>query len=265
LGPILAVCAFLIALPALAQEPPPQTPPPAQAALEAMSSDTDPTKPVLFSLRDEFYDFRGPAWRNVFILRADKLILENQPLPLKTRGVILRADIPLVTHDTGQDSETGLGDVYGQALFIARPKPTFFFAVGSGLTLPAATDDSLGQGKWIVGPLFAPIWYFPKKGFVFVKIQDFISFAGESDRPDVHYLLVTPTFLWRLSPRWWTLLDAESNTNWERDEATWFKAGFLIGRMISARQGMSLKVEVPFGGDRPFDVIVKAVFFRTRF
>src|SRR5690349_19074060 len=35
-------------------------------------ADTDPTKPIVFSLREEFYNPEGDPWRNAFILRADK-------------------------------------------------------------------------------------------------------------------------------------------------------------------------------------------------
>jgi hypothetical protein len=264
----LVLCATLLAASAAAQEEPTATPPatPKDSSLEEIAAaDTDPTKPVFFTLRDEVYDFRGPAWRNVFLLRADKLVLKDTTLPYRSKGLLVRADLPIVTHDDGQTTRTGLGDLYGQAFLVTRFKPTFALAYGSGLFLPTATDDSLGRGKFTVSPTIAPVWFFPRKGLAFVKIQDNVSFAGDSDRPDVHYLLVTPTLLWRLSARWWTVVDFESNTDWERDAATWYKAGFLLGRMLSPRSGFSLKVEVPFGDERPFDIIVKAVFLRTRF
>jgi len=53
--------------------------------------------------------------------------------------------------------------------------------------------------------------------------------------PDVHYQTVTPTFLWRLGRRWGTLVDAESNTNWELDGQTSFKAALLLGWMLTTR------------------------------
>ena len=35
------------------------------------------------------------------------------------------------------------------------------------------------------------------------------SFARDDDRPDVDYLLLTPTLLYRPAPRWWVLTDTE--------------------------------------------------------
>jgi hypothetical protein len=268
------VAAFVLALGLLsaervwAQEDQPSPGRPAgqtQPTVEEMGADTDPTKPVLFTLREEFFNLRGDPWRNALILRVDQLVLKATRLPYGTQGVILRGEVPMASFSDGRDSETGLGDAYTQALLIARPKQTFFLAVGSGLIIPTATDDRLGMGKWIAAPAVVPVWFFPKRGFLFLKFQDWVSFAGDSDRPDRHFFTVTPTLLWRTSRRWWMLLDGESNTDWKRDNVTWYKAGFLVGRMFSSRNGFSLKLEIPFGDDRPSDWILKAVFFRTRF
>jgi len=228
-------------------------------------ADSDPTKPVIFSLRNEHFNLPGDMWQNVFMLRADALVLREELRPWRTQGLILRADLPLVSFHSKSGTTTGLGDIYGQALAISRITPGFLFAVGTGLVLPTAGDDKLGRGQWIAAPAVAPVLQFPGRGFAYVKIQDWISFAGDEARPKVHYLTVTPTFLWRLGERWWTLVDAESNTDWEGDSRTSYRAGFLIGRMLSTRQGISLKYELPFGGNRQTDWTLKVVYFVTRF
>jgi hypothetical protein len=135
----------------------------------------------------------------------------------------------------------------------------------TGLVLPTATDEVLGRGKWIAAPVVAPVWLFPRRGLAYLKVQDWISFAGDGERPDVHYLTVTPTLLWRLSPRWWTVVDAESTSDWELDGQTSFRVGLALGRMLSPRYGLSLKAELPFGGHPQTDWTLKAVFFATRF
>lgn len=225
-------------------------------------ADADPTKPVLLSLRDELYDLRGGAWRNVFLLRADAAILQRR---VGGRGLILRADVPLVTLHRPAVKETGLGDVYGQALVIVRAAGPLLLALGSGLQPPTATDRALGTGKWVLAPAVVPVVLFPRKGLGYLKVQDWFSFAGDSGRPKLHYLTVTPTLLWRLSGRVWTVLDLESRTDWEDGGRTWAKAGFLIGTMVTRRNGLSLKAELPFGDRRPGDWVLKAVFFVTRF
>ena len=232
---------------------------------DAGGADTDPTKPVLFSLRNEFYRLRGDAWQNVFLVRADALLIGKTELPGHARGIILRADVPIPTLHNGTNTHTGLGDLYGQALVVPHLSRPFTVALGTGLGVPTATSQTLGSGKWVLAPAIVPVWFFPKRGFAFVKFQDWFSFAGHAARPSVHYLTVTPALLWRVSRRSWTLVDAESRTDWQNGARTWAKAGVLAGTMLSPRNGVTLKLEVPFGASRPGDWTLKAVLFRTRF
>jgi hypothetical protein len=141
-------------------------------------ADTDPTKPVIFSMRNEHFNLPGDMWQNVVTLRADKLVLREELRPWRTQGLILRADLPLVSFHSQSHTTTGLGDIYGQALAISRITPGFLVAMGTGLVMPTAGDEA---------------------------------------RPKVYYLTVTPTFLWRFGERWWTVVDAESNTDGERN------------------------------------------------
>jgi hypothetical protein len=231
----------------------------------SVGADTDPTKPVIFSLRDEYYDLGGGFWENAFILRADRLVLEKTELPGHAHGLLTRFDLPVASFHGTTGTTNGLGDLYAQAIALPSVRPTFLVGVGMGLTMPTATDDTLGRGKWIASPVIAPFWRFPKKGFFFVKVQDWISVAGASDRAAVHYLTVTPTFLWRFGRRWWTVLDAESTTDWERGSQTSARTGTLLGYMLSPRAGVSVKAERFFGDSRQVNWDVKTVFFVTRF
>lgn len=158
----------------------------------------------------------------------------------------------------GQTTEAGLGDLYSQFLHVPFLTPRFAQVTGSGLVFPTDTHRSLGSGKWQLAPLGAPIWFFPRrKGFFFVKVQDFISFAGDDRRPNIHFLLTTPTVLYRLTPRWWILVDTESKTNWERDDRTSFRSGFAVGYTFNRRVTAWIKPEVPWGGNREGDWALK--------
>lgn len=233
--------------------------------LGSVGADTDPTKPVIFSLRNEFYDLKNGLWRNDTILRADRTVFEKRRPVGSVRGLLLRADLPIVTFYDGDVTKAGLGDLYGQILLAPRISGPLLLAVGTGLLAPTATDESLGLGKWVVAPAVVPVYFFPHRGLSYVKIQDWISFAGSPGRPDLHYLTVTPTFLWRLSKRWYMLVDGESLTDWEKDGRTSLKGGFQLGRMLSRRTGVSLKAEIPFGENRLGDWTLKAVFFATKY
>lgn len=233
--------------------------------LGAVAADTDPTKPVIFSFRNEFYDLKNGLWRNDTIFRADRAIFEKTRFPGRARGILMRADLPVVTFYNGNVTKAGLGDLYGQLLYAPRISGPLFLAVGTGLLAPSATDESLGFGKWIVSPAVVPVYFFPHRGLAYVKFQDWISFAGSPGRPDTHYLMVTPTFLWRVSKRWYMLADGESSTDWERDGRTSYKGGYLVGVMLSRRTGISLKAEIPFGENRMGDWTLKSVFFATKY
>lgn len=252
----LACSWFLFAAPALAQDEP---------APEEIRSDTDPTKPVLLSLREEYYDLIGDSFQNVVIVRADRFVLNRVALPGRSRGLLLRGDLPIVTVGDGDTRRSGLGDLYAQALVVPRLSPSFTIVWGAGMVLPTATN-SVGSGQFQLAPAVAPIWFFGRlRGFAYVKLQDFISVAGTDDRPEIHYFLATPTLLWRLSRTMWTVVDSESRTDWKRDNITSFRSGFQIGKMWSPRFGTAAKVEIPWGPHRLGSWTLKLTAFFTRY
>jgi hypothetical protein len=56
--------------------------------------DSDPTRPVRWSLREEYYNLPGPAWNNAFIFRVDRAVFKERLRPLGKSGVLTRLDIP---------------------------------------------------------------------------------------------------------------------------------------------------------------------------
>jgi hypothetical protein len=221
--------------------------------------DVDPTKPVFWNVREEYYNLRGDAWTNAIILRSDKLILKNNRWGGK-RGIILRFDLPFVIAGQG-DTTGGLGDLYAQFVYIPYLTRKFAFAAGSGLFLPTATDQRLGTGKWTAAPIVAPVWFFPKKGFFFIKLQDNISFAGDDHRSEVHFFSTNPVLVWKLRTPWWIQVDSEVKTNLENSGHTGFNSGFLVGRMFGRHLGVWAKPEVSWGHYRDGDFTVKTSMF----
>ena len=94
---------------------PPENPPAAVANL--LRNDSDPTRPVFFSLRPEFYVPSRDITQSALIFRYDRAQLaQRRWLPGK-RGVIFRFEIPLsTTAATGVTTQAGLGDAYAQLL-----------------------------------------------------------------------------------------------------------------------------------------------------
>jgi len=226
--------------------------------------DSDPTRPVVWSLREEYYNLPGEAWNNAFIIRRDRANLKERRRPLGPKGVLTRIDIPLVIAHRTNGTSAGLGDIYGQVLLLPYSKGRFVFATGSGVFLPTATNRRLGTGKLIIAPVVAPLWYIPKRGFLLVKAQDYFSVAGSNDRPELHYMTITPLLVWRLkNKRYWTQLDGETQTDWNRSGHTGYKTGFLLGRMTRGR-GVWIKVEVGMGAYRVQTLSLKTSIFKVR-
>ena len=243
---------------AVAQGSPTVAPPP------PAGDDSDPTRPVVWSLREEYYNLPGESWNNAFVFRLDRAVLKERPRPLGAKGILTRVDIPFVVAHRPDGTSAGLGDIYGQALLLPYAKGKFVFAVGSGVFLPTATNRRLGTGKLTIAPAAAPVWFIPKRGFFLIKAQDYFSVAGAGDRPDLHYMTIMPLLVWRLKGKpYWIQLDAETQTNWKVDARTGVKAGFLLGRMTK-RRGMWLKVEVGMGQYRVQTLAIKTSVFKVR-
>jgi hypothetical protein len=157
-----------------------------------------------------------------------------------------------------------LGDIYAQTLLVPYLTRKFAFVAGSGVSLPTATNRRLGSGKLTIAPAAAPVWFIPKRGFFFVKVQDYFSIAGARDRPDLHYLTVTPLLVWRFKDKpYWTQLDAETQTNWKADGHTGYKASVLFGRMTKKHMGTWIKVEVGMGPYRVASLAIKTSLFKV--
>ena len=226
--------------------------------------DSDPTRPVVWSLREEYYNLPGRAWSNAFLFRVDRAVLKEPSRHMGKRGVLTRLDIPIVVAHRASGTSAGLGDIYAQALVLPYFKGRLAWAVGSGVFLPTATSRRLGTGKLTVAPVVAPVKFIPRRGFFLVKVQDYFSVAGAGDRPDLHYMTITPLLVWRLKGKpFWAQLDAETQTNWKADAHTGYKAGFLLGRM-TRRRGLWIKVEVGMGAYRVQNVSIKTSIFKVR-
>jgi hypothetical protein len=226
--------------------------------------DDDPTRAVFFSVREEYRNLLNGTWNNRIVLRKDAVVLKGRRVGGRA-GFILRTDVPITTTQLGSETHMGLGDIYGQALYIPHLGRKFALVTGTAIVLPTATHKTLGQGKWQIAPLAVPVWYLArKKGFFLVKFQDFISIAGASDRPNVHALFINPTLNYLPARRWLVQAEVESRTNWKNDSRTDFRVGFGTGRVMTRRFFLGLKCEVPMGGTRSGDWTIKVIntFYR---
>ncbi len=147
----------------------------------------------------------------------------------------------------------GLGDInYSLYLNPKETKGKWIWGVGPSITVPTATDDSLGSGKWSAGAtavaLAQPDW-----GTYGVLVRQLWSFAGDSDRADVSQGLVEGFVNYNLDDGWYLLTDSVATINWEAesDQLT-LPLGGGVGRIFNmGKQPINAKVEAYYNVLRP--------------
>jgi len=236
------------------------------AIAQTAQTGEDPTRPILFSVRPEFYRVADDIWRLQATGRYDAAISRNRRWLGGRRGLLLRFEVPLpVAEHPAFGVHAGLGDAYGQVLIVPRLSRRFAVVAGSGLSIPIATHDLLGSGKWIVAPAAIPVFFFPR-GLWLVKVQNFTSIAGDDERADVNFLLITPTLLRAFGRASWILVDTETKTDWRLDRRTGVKSGIQLGHIFGHGVGLWLKPEVWWGANQSGDWNLKTgiVWYRDR-
>lgn len=123
-------------------------------------------------------------------------------------------DVPVRGND-----ESGIGDVL-QSLFFSPAKPTaggVIWGVGPVLSLPTASDDLLGTGKWSVGPTAVVLKQ--HSGYTYgALVNHLCSFAGDDDRAYVNATFLQP-FLSYTLPSFTTLgINTESSYDWRTEK-----------------------------------------------
>lgn len=217
-----------------------------------VETDSDPTRPVFLSVRPEFYRISDDVERLSFIGRFDAAVFKERGLLGAKSGLILRFELPLSWAHVSDVGVSGLGDAYGQFLLVPHATRKFLWVAGSGFLMPTATDRLLGTGKWVAAPLVVPVWRL-SRGLFLVKVQNFTSFAGDSDRRHINHLLITPLLIRTVGQNFWILIDTETKTDWEADGRTGVKSGFQFGRRAGRAYGFWVKPEVWWGPNRDGD------------
>src|SRR5580765_367380 len=69
---------------------------PSAPSQPATGDDSDPTRPVAWSLREEFRNLPGQVWNNAFLFRVDRAFLHEHSRIAGKNGILARVDLPLV-------------------------------------------------------------------------------------------------------------------------------------------------------------------------
>jgi hypothetical protein len=160
---------------------------------------------------------------------------------------------PEIPSGTGGDGATGLGDI-NYSLFLSPAEPgKFIWGIGPSISLPTATDDQLGSGKWSAGPT-AVVLTQPKPWTLGVLFRQIWSFAGTSLRPDVNQFLLEPFVNYNLSKGWYLISDMNITANWDAGSGNQWTVpiGGGFGKMFTiGKQAMNSKLEAYSNVERP--------------
>jgi len=129
---------------------------------------------------------------------------------------LLRPILPLLSNQYPAD-ESGIGDLFVQGYYIPhREGAAVEFGFGPAVVLDTATNDSLGSGKWSVGPAFVLIH--KTREWTMAALANHIwSVAGDDDRRDVSQTSLQP-ILTRSFPNSWSMsFSSEATYNWQAD------------------------------------------------
>ena len=165
-------------------------------------------------------------------------VLFQPVLPL-SKGNLLRPALPIVTTG-GPDGVTGIGDLFLMDLQLV-PKGKSTVGYGAGVTLPTATDDTLGHGKWQAGPAFVYLYKgSPHNLFGFLTYQQW-SFAGKSDRDKVSEFTLQPVWTHHTSWGYYGWTDIANTYDWNTNHLT-VSLGPRIGKVFMSKHPLNVAV-----------------------
>jgi hypothetical protein len=183
----------------------------AQPSQEEMNASNNPLHPALGLNLQDAYTGRsyglGDKDANALLLRGT--------LPHKLFGMpqLLRATMPVVTTADVPPAgrKTGAGDLNFFNLFLFK-EGGVELGIGPQLTIPTASRDEMGTGKWqagLAGTVIAP----QKWGLLGGLLTWQHSFAGDDDRATQDNLQAQPFVMYNL-PQGWYL---RSTATWTAD------------------------------------------------
>jgi hypothetical protein len=154
----------------------------------------------------------------VFPIKAGKISLINRAVfgfgyvP----GITVGGDmIPSGYPDHGEvDGVWGILDLNWTTYLTPKPKGDFSWGIGPSVTLPIASDNRLGSGKFSLGLSGVFVWQ-PKKWTIDAIIRQLWSVGGNDERPDVNQIFIQPLVAYNLTKGWALATMPVITGNWD--------------------------------------------------
>lgn len=210
-----------------------------QASHEDVNAANNPLTPkITVNFHDqwapELYDLDEGS--NAFLFRG--------VIPHRLGGTpqLFRYTLPVVTAPDGAGgTHTGLGDLNLIELFpFVLEQARMEVAVGPQITLPTASNDFTGTGKWQAG--FAVLAIAPRKfGIAGALVTWQRSFAGDADRPTQNGLSIQPLFIYNLPKGWYLRSTGTWNFAFAQDTFA-IPLGAGAGKVMVLQSGVTVNV-----------------------
>ena len=160
-------------------------------------------------------------------------------------------EIPNPPIDIESEEKFGLGDLNYSAYLSPAKAGSIIWGIGPSLTIPTATDDLLGSGKWSAGPT-AVVLAQPKPWSLGVLARQLWDFAGDSDRGQVNNFLLQPFVNYNLSDGWFLNFDPIITANWQAEDKWTVPLGGGVGRIFKiGQQPVNMRLRAYYNVVRP--------------
>jgi hypothetical protein len=206
---------------------------------------TDPTAIVSrLQLSSQYLDLTQGARTTATVARVDLALRGN---------FILRVDAPLLRwldpNRPNSSSTQGLGDLAAVAGWRIYNTPEYAVLIGVASTFPTADERSLGSGKYTTGPFIATARFLPRlDSFLFGVFQHQTSVGGDPARQGVELSRVIGQVNTIWAEKWWTIVQAVWQVDWERSRKTSMALEFEVGRSLVGRVGLFVRPGVGIWG-----------------
>lgn len=159
----------------------------------------------------------GPFERNQNILNIQPVL----PVNISDNWLLVnRAIVPLISQPDIASSSGGvfgLGDIIYEGFFVPSGSGNITWGVGPVLSIPTASDELLGTGKFSAGPT-AILVAFVNKWVLGAVAYNTWSFAGNGNRDDVNSGFVQYFINYNLPKAWYITSSPSITVNWNAPE-----------------------------------------------
>jgi len=203
---LIALAAACSAAPACATLESPRRQTEEQLAAQ-LANPLAPITTFVTQFRSEFDN--GPDGATNYQLRLQPSFFK----PLEGGSALLVRSIVPLRKQTWPSGDGGLGDINVLPYYVPDIRSSTFIGYGAALSMPTATEPSLGTGKWSAGPavLFAQTGQPITWGGL---AQQLWSFGGQSGRDNVNISTMQPFLTYLLGGGWSATVTSESSYDW---------------------------------------------------